>query len=221
MPDAMKRPRPRLDRETVLDAAQAVAEHDAGVVSMRRVGAQLGADPTAVYRHFRSKDELMAVLADRLFAPVAFIPPTGNWQEDLRAIMLTGWRVYRAHPDLAQTLANLEEDSPNLTRVTERVLGVLREAGLGDADCGLMHDVAVAFVAGSGMFEALAEGGGQETWRADARRGRRALHPDEFPNTVELADSLYNDADEVFELGVRIIIAAIEWRANPPDGTSP
>ena len=35
---------------------------------MRRLGAELGVDPTAVYRHFRYKDELLVAMADRMFA---------------------------------------------------------------------------------------------------------------------------------------------------------
>ena len=39
-------------------------------MSVRRLGAELGADPTAIYRHFRDKDELVLALLDRLLAQV-------------------------------------------------------------------------------------------------------------------------------------------------------
>ena len=35
---------------------------------MRRIGTELGVDPTAVYRHFRNKDELLTCLAERIFS---------------------------------------------------------------------------------------------------------------------------------------------------------
>ena len=79
---ALDQRRGRLDRERILDAAQAIAERD-GVprLTMRRIGAELGADPTAVYRHFRSKDELLVELADRLFGSAPELDPSLGWRE--------------------------------------------------------------------------------------------------------------------------------------------
>ena len=65
------RPRPQLDRESILDAGiRLAASGRADAVSVRRLGAELGADPTAIYRHFRDKDELVLALLDRLLAQV-------------------------------------------------------------------------------------------------------------------------------------------------------
>ena len=36
---------------------------------------QLGADPTAIYRHFRDKDELVVELADRAFGSLPVPDP--------------------------------------------------------------------------------------------------------------------------------------------------
>ena len=35
-------------------------------LTVRRLGKELGADPTAIYRHFRDKDELVRAVLDRL-----------------------------------------------------------------------------------------------------------------------------------------------------------
>jgi hypothetical protein len=42
----------RLDRERILDAAEAITRRE-GIdkLTLRRIGTELGADPTAVYRH--------------------------------------------------------------------------------------------------------------------------------------------------------------------------
>ena len=37
-------------------------------LSFRKIGKELGADPTALYRHFADKDELLLALADRVIA---------------------------------------------------------------------------------------------------------------------------------------------------------
>jgi len=203
-----------LDRETILDAAFAVAE-DAGHrgLTMRRVGAELGADPTAVYRHFRNKDELITAMADRLFGEVMASYPDGPWREGLRNGMLMGRRVYQRHPGFAEALAATPDDTPNLERIAERVLGLLRKAELTDADAALYYQLIVNYVAGTGVFEALADEVGEDAWQDRTRRVYAALPPDRFPNCVALAPHLYPDPDLVFETGVELLLDAIEVRA--------
>ena len=205
----------RLDRESILDAAFAVAE-EAGHrgLTMRRVGAELGADPTAVYRHFRNKDELITAMADRLFGGVIEHYPDGPWREGLRNGMLMGRRVYRRHPGFAEALAATPDDTPNLERIAERVLGLLRKAGLTDSDAVLFYHLIVNYVAGTGVFEAVADDAGEPSWQARTRRSYAALPPDRFPNCVALAPHMYPDPDLVFDTGVELLLDAIEARVG-------
>jgi len=205
----------RLDRESILDAAFAVAE-EAGHrgLTMRRVGAELGADPTAVYRHFRNKDELITAMADRLFGGVIEHYPDGPWREGLRNGMVMGRRVYRRHPGFAEALAATPDDTPNLERIAERVLGLLRKAGLTDGDAVLFYHLIVNYVAGTGVFEAVADDAGEPSWQDRTRRSYAALPPDRFPNCVALAPHMYPDPDLVFDTGVELLLDAIEARAG-------
>ncbi|HSR24011.1 MAG TPA: helix-turn-helix domain-containing protein, partial [Candidatus Eisenbacteria bacterium] len=61
----------RLSRDVIVDAYLRLVEaEDNDSVSLRRLGSELGVDPTAVYRHFRDKDEMLTAAADRLLAEV-------------------------------------------------------------------------------------------------------------------------------------------------------
>ena len=124
---ALDQRRGRLDRERILDAAQAIAEAE-GVakLTMRRIGRELGADPTAVYRHFRDKSELLIELADRLFGIGPEIAPGLGWRETLKIELRYGLSRYRSHPDLAMRLAVQPDDTPSLERIADRTLGLLR-----------------------------------------------------------------------------------------------
>src|SRR6478736_6005412 len=84
------RPRPQLDRESILDAGiKLAASGRADAVSVRRLGAELGADPTAIYRYFRDKDELVLALLDRLLAQVDEVSDkSGDWRVRLRSSAL-------------------------------------------------------------------------------------------------------------------------------------
>ena len=54
----------RLDADKILTAALAIADrHGLSGMTLRMVGAELGADPTSIYRHFASKEALVAAMA--------------------------------------------------------------------------------------------------------------------------------------------------------------
>ena len=58
--------RPRLDPELIVATGLELAATGVTAISVRDLGARLGADPTAIYRHFRSKDDLMRALLDEV-----------------------------------------------------------------------------------------------------------------------------------------------------------
>src|SRR3954452_9449146 len=115
-PAAVREESPRLplDQERILSAAEAiVAGEGVGKLTMRRIGAELGADPTAVYRHFRNKDELLKQLADRMFGTLPEVDPALDWRDQLKVDLRHGLDRYRTHPDLAALLAKQPVDTPN------------------------------------------------------------------------------------------------------------
>src|SRR6059058_5689494 len=66
--------------------------------SMPKLGRALGADPTAVYRHFASKDDLVLAIADRLIAEATDgLAPSECWVETLIDTTRRLRRTYRAH----------------------------------------------------------------------------------------------------------------------------
>ena len=77
-PRPARTPRGSLSRDKVLAAALELARGGLDAVSMRALGARLGADPTAVYRYFRTKDELLDAMADAVVAGDRPVPQTGR-----------------------------------------------------------------------------------------------------------------------------------------------
>jgi AcrR family transcriptional regulator len=58
-------PRGTLSRELIIDAAfRMIDENPDAQLTLSRLGRELGADPSAVYRHFRSKDDLLRAMVD-------------------------------------------------------------------------------------------------------------------------------------------------------------
>src|SRR5258708_32784016 len=106
--------RARLSRSAVVDRALDLADSQ-GVeaLTIRRLAMELGVTPMALYWHFRSKEELIAGLADRIWGEIR----TDVDQAAPRPLQLRGmfeWLigVLRAHRSAAALLLNSEELGP-------------------------------------------------------------------------------------------------------------
>jgi AcrR family transcriptional regulator len=203
----------RLDRARILDAAaEIVGREGIPALTMRRIGAELGADPTALYRHFRNKREMLVQLADRLFATEPELAPDASWQDRLRTSMWHGMRRYRTHLDLGLLLAGQSDDLPSLVRIRERALEVLTEAGLPLERAALISHVIENHVVGSGLFFAVSgwhDSPPNESLEA-MRRVYAMLPADTAPLARAAAPYLFPELDDVFAFSTDLLIVAIE-----------
>ena len=66
------RVRPQLDAATILEAALRLSvAGNSEALTVRSLGKEFGADPTAIYRHFRDKDELVLLCSTDSSAAVS------------------------------------------------------------------------------------------------------------------------------------------------------
>ena len=65
---------------TLLDA------HGLSALTMRRLGAELGVQPSAIYHHFTSKQDLLAAVADEILARGSRPRTAAEWPDQLREI---------------------------------------------------------------------------------------------------------------------------------------
>jgi AcrR family transcriptional regulator len=212
----------RLDRELIVQAARRVlAEDGLGKLTVRRIGQELGADPTAIYRHFRSKDELVTELVDRAFLSLPELDPELPWQERLRVGLRAALALYRDNPDFAIALSHQSDDTPGLRRIAEQVLSILAEAGLDAREAAIGYQLITNYAVGSGLFisQLTLDDWGPSTIPA-VRRAYAALPPDEYPHAVASAPYLFPDMDEVYDLGIDMFIEAIEQRVRATKETA-
>lgn len=182
---------------------------------MRRLGAELGVDPTAVYHWYASKRDLQIAMADQYFGAILQVySEEAGWRENLSASARLGRRIYMINPGLRDALARVPDVSPYLTRVTERELGLLRSAGLSEQEAALAHHALDDLVTGSGLFLAMAPELADPTERAGFRRYTAGLPTDEYPNSVAIAEHMFGDVDEVFEFQLELLFDGIELRTR-------
>jgi AcrR family transcriptional regulator len=122
---------PELSRERIVRAAIAIADADglAGL-SMRRAAAELGTPTMSLYRHVSSKDELVLLMVDAVFAdhppPSGAPDEVGSWRAGLEAVARIQWDVYRRHRWLAEVLSMSRPLlMPNGVKHTEWVMRAL------------------------------------------------------------------------------------------------
>ena len=101
-------------------------------VSFRRLAAELTVTPMAVHHHVSDRDglhtEMLAALLDT-FDVLAGSAPRLPWTERLRAGLLGLHAFNRRHPVLAELLLTDAPRPAAVFRTTERLIGLLLEAG--------------------------------------------------------------------------------------------
>lgn len=130
-------PRPALTLNRVVTAAIDIADSDGlAAVSLARVATALGAATTSLYRHVRSKDDLVVVMRDAAAAPPPDLPPPdpGRWRESLAGIAWQIYDLYRRHPWVLQVPTTGPPSTPNELSWGERMLRALSGTTLSPHD---------------------------------------------------------------------------------------
>jgi AcrR family transcriptional regulator len=192
----------RLNPEIIVSAAiEVIADGGSEQFSVRRLGEALDADPTAIYRHFRSKDELLRAIGDRGLAGLVEDLPT-SWRECIRELCIRIRAANLAQPAIASLVRGAPPRHRNELLITETILARLGDAGFEiDAAARAYHAVIELTIGSAAIDSTLAAMSTTERDRiyAEWRSDYAALDPDAFPCSVQSAASLYPEtADERF-----------------------
>ena len=210
------RTRVALTPELIIDAASRLAATvGADKLTVRALGKELGCDPTAIYRHFRDKDEIILEVADRLVAATVDALPAGlAWRPRLEWLAHQTVQTFAAHPAIASIVALRTTRRPGEFRSVETALGALREAGLTDAQAAeqyLVYSEAIfSYAAMTSAYQALDENsrrGDEAAWS----REYRSLPADRYPNIAAAALHLAGiDDDMVLEGLITALLDRVE-----------
>jgi AcrR family transcriptional regulator len=193
----------RLTRESIVTAAiEVIGRHGSEQLSVRKLGEAIDADPTAIYRHFRSKDELLRAVGDRCLMGVTDDLPTSSWRDCIRELCIRIRAANLAQPALATLVRGAPPRHDNERRITETILARLNEAGFDAAAAPFAYHALIELTIGSASIDSSLASH-DSTARADIyaewRSDYAALDAGEFPRSVESAVSLYpGTADDRF-----------------------
>lgn len=132
-------PKPTLSVRAVVDAAADIADADGlAAVSMARVAKALGCSTMALYRHIENKDELLALLADRVAADAPALPEGLGWREGLRRWTQVQIDGILAHPWVLDLPLASMPLGPHRARWIDQGFGVMRDLRLPTNEKGLV-----------------------------------------------------------------------------------
>lgn len=154
-------PQPDLSRDRIVHAAMEIADAEGmAALSMRRVATDLEVATMSLYRHVRSKDDLIVFMIDEAIGPEPFPenPPEG-WRARLELAARLQWTVFRRHRWLAPAMSLTRPQlAPNALAYVEWVLRALDGLGLDPSAMIHAHVMLFSYVRGlATSFEAEAE----------------------------------------------------------------
>ncbi|GGP33715.1 TetR/AcrR family transcriptional regulator [Streptomyces melanogenes] len=207
--------RGRLSRALVLAAAVALVDREGlGALTMRRLAADLGVEPMAIYRYTAGKEALLDGLVEAFFAEVNERLRTSAdqrdddgpaWRAELRRIARAFAAVVHAHPEILPVVATRPLTVPvarrpaPLLQLTEHILAVLGRAGFDDAATLTIYRAFVAWNIGRLLVDRRQVVDNPEEPDPLLRLGLHRLPAAEYPRLRALVPRLaeYDDEQEL------------------------
>ena len=206
-----------LTRERIVAAGIALADQDGlAAVSIRRIAAQLGSSPMALYYYVPSKRDLLNLILDALNAEFEWPAASfTNWRTTLSHFARESRRCLKLHPWASALRAADPEYGPECIRGLELLLATLYQFGLGTRTATRALGVLFVFVNGFVAAE-IADPGirpakGRPRKAHQPRFSSAVLATGKFPNVARfVAMGAELPDDDSFERALNWILDGIE-----------
>jgi AcrR family transcriptional regulator len=225
-PDVDESPRPALTRERVVAEALTVIGTDgAAALSMRALATRLGVVPGALYRHVRSKEQLLDLVVDGVLAEVdSQADHSLTWTGQVRMLAHRLRAVLEDHPGIAGLLKTRDPLGPHSLALAEALLAPLQAAGLPERETAQAFSLIYDYILGFALSDrtTVNEQRVQDTaTRRKLHAFFRSLPADRFPALAALGEHIWaDDRDQRFAASLDILLGGIETArrrsARPP-----
>ena len=200
-PRPIRRRREPLSRERIARAALAfIDRHGLEELSTRRLGRELGVEGMALYKHFRSRDEILNGVTELLISEVEIPPKGGSWQERLRLYARRYRALARMHPRSYALLATRRVGTEKALAVVNALFSALLEEGFEADEAAFVFRTVGNFCQGTALDEIAI----LEHFASQRRRDIPLAQVDAFLHPAHF--------DAHFEAGLDFIIDGIARR---------
>ncbi len=221
-PPSPRQARGRLTPERIVSQSLSLLdEHGVDGFSLPKLGRALRVDPTAFYRHFSSKDDLVLAIADRLIADAMDgLEPSDCWVDTLVDVATRLRRTYRAHPAAASLSAFRTTRRPAEMRAVDVIVGAMLQAGFKGTQAARVYrayaDFVLSFSGGEACFLSLdadVQESDRMAWAGAYHTAPRASHPSIWRIRTALAGV---EDDQVFATILGLVMDGLLGRAPTP-----
>lgn len=208
-----RRPRSSLTIEEILDVAERVAVGGIETLTIRAVATELGSSPMALYRYFKTKDELVDALLNRVLGRME--PPTesASWIQDLGVFARNHRDMLNRHQWAVTALFARPVPGPNALPIGEWALRILDRGGITDDAAVATFSGIIGLNYGWASFVVARTDGAGDSLAEDLVNPRVAQS---FPLTASVARPMSRYGSlEHYELVLGQLLAGISSGAGP------
>ncbi|WP_101524007.1 TetR family transcriptional regulator [Nocardioides houyundeii] len=113
-------------------AIEVLDQYGLADLTMRRLGSELGVQPSALYHHFANKQSLLGAVADELLARGLRPPVEGPWDDQVQAVCVQLRDAMLAWRDGAELVATVHAFGLGARAAYDAMVGALADSGLPD-----------------------------------------------------------------------------------------
>ncbi|HEY3559564.1 MAG TPA: TetR/AcrR family transcriptional regulator [Kribbella sp.] len=214
-------PKPSLTLDDIVRAAIEIADaEDLGAVSMARIAERLGNSTMALYRHVKSKDELLVLMSDAALERPEPLPEGVDWRTGLTFWADGVLTAIRRHKWYAKLPLSGPPAGPNNLAWFDSALSALQDTGLPEeAKVGVVMGL-ITFVQGEIRMAFDLAAGYADNPAAFVQYGstlRRVADPRVYPavaRTVESGvfdqtGSFEEDSEADFDFGLQLYLDGV------------
>jgi len=219
-------PRNTIDRDRIVIGARALLDQRGlGALTMRALADELGVRPMALYHHVATKDELLDLLVDRVFAGVYVPLPDGDWRHELAERSRSLRSALSSHPWALSVMESRKRPGASSLRQHEAVLATMRGSGFSVPAAAHGYALLDAFVYGFALQEVML---GDAGLRDDPQELAAGIDFSASPHVAEVAQMhLSANADlfsPSFDVGLTAVLDGLASIAedfrDPSEGES-
>jgi AcrR family transcriptional regulator len=209
-------------REQIIDAAIDLGDAgDLEAITVRRLASQLGVGTMTLYTYFRSKDDILNAMADRILGAFTIPDLTGkDLGSAVRALAHAYRRLMQEHPTVIRLLIMRDTSTPTAVKGgMEQILAALAKAAVTGELAVRVYGLVIMYSLGFSAYQAPRSWGAASADPELIRQRRRRLESfplTDFPNVVTLAETVTTLPSEAqFEFGLDVLIEGLEaWQTR-------
>jgi AcrR family transcriptional regulator len=195
----------------IVEAAVAfVDKNGIDALTLRSLGKEIGAHHTALYRHFRSKEDLASGMFDFVVGEIGTKIATGPSEplERIRNIAIVTRDALHQHPALVGVIVTSRDSaaSSSLQELIKVVLSDMRALGVPEKELATKYQVIESYVFGSALFDYS----GAPNHLAERKKRLAASDKAVFKSASGSESSIDKHNEAAFVVGLDLILTGLK-----------